>query len=96
MRNDSCSQPPQLESRRLFSQPTIRCYEGCEIFLAEVVKRVVFTTSAAGLAEIVRRGEVLSCRGPLAPRKGGATLPATLQILKGCTPLFSINLKGCG
>ena len=64
--------------------------------LAEVVRPLVFTTSAAGLAEIVRRGEVLSCRGPLAPRKGGATLPATLQILKGCILFLFLNLKGCG
>ena len=34
--------------------------------------------------------------GPfLAPPKGGATLPATLQKLKGCMYLFLRNLKGC-
>ena len=30
--------------------------------------------------------------GPLAPRKGGATLPATLQILKGCILFLSFKI----
>ena len=34
-------------------------------------------------------------QGPLAPPRGGATLPATLQKLKGCMYFFLRNLKGC-